>query len=196
MVIVSFRLRVRLIFPIWLICLVWVCACGNDEDKVESNPHSKAQIAFVSNRDGDEQIYIMNADGTNQIKLTDRHNQAASPSVGAFNHLSIFTPSATHGEFNLQPAWSPDGAKIAFVSTRDGNNEIYVMNADGTNPMNLTHHPASELYPAWSPDGTKIAFVSGRDGNAEIYVMNADGTNPVNLTNHPANDTTPSWSPN
>ena len=75
--------------------------------------------------------------------------------------------------------------KIAFVSTRDGNHEIYVMNADGTNLINLTNHPtAADQHPSWSPDGRKIAFHSYRDGNSEIYVMNADGANPIRLTNH------------
>jgi len=75
------------------------------------------------------------------------------------------------------PPPSPD--MIAFHSGRDGNFEIYVMNADGTNPTRLTNNPAFDALPAWSPDGTKIAFFSDRDGNGDIYVMNADGTNPT-----------------
>jgi Tol biopolymer transport system component len=90
---------------------------------------------------------------------------------------------------------SPGSGQIAFVSGRDGNNEIYVMNADGSSPINLTHDPASDVQPAWSPDGSKIAFTSFRDGNDEIYVMNADGSGLLNLTNNPASDGTPAWSP-
>ena len=86
-------------------------------------------------------------------------------------------------------------SKIAFSSDRDGNWEIYVMNADGTNPVNLTNHPEGDLAPAWSPDGTKIAFSSDRDGNSEIYEIDADGSNPVNLTNNLAEDVFSSWSP-
>ena len=67
--------------------------------------------------------------------------------------------------------WSEDGRKIAFTSQRDGNSEIYVMNADGSNVERLTHHDAYDFGPAWSPDGTKIAFSSWRDGNIEIYVV-------------------------
>ena len=78
--------------------------------------------------------------------------------------------------------------KIAFVSYCDGNNEIYVMNADGTDSSNLTNHLAWDCSPSWSPDGKKIAFHSDRDGNFEIYSMNADGTNPIFLTNHVAGD--------
>src|SRR6266498_2961479 len=85
--------------------------------------------------------------------------------------------------------------KIVFTSDRDGNDEIYVMNADGTAQTTLTNTPASDARPAWSPDGSKIVFTSNRDGNAEIYVMNADGSAQTNLTNNPATDTEAAWSP-
>jgi dipeptidyl aminopeptidase/acylaminoacyl peptidase len=62
--------------------------------------------------------------------------------------------------------------KIAFMTSRDGNNEIYVMNADGSNQTRLTTNSVDDEFPAWSPDGAKIAFFSNRDGNYEIYVMN------------------------
>ncbi len=86
-------------------------------------------------------------------------------------------------------------AQIAFVSERDWNTEIYVMDADGNNLRNLTNNPASDESPSWSPDGQRIAFQSDRDGgkNSEIYVMDADGNNPRNLTNHPAPDYQPDW---
>ena len=89
----------------------------------------------------------------------------------------------------------PLGDMIAFESDRDGNFEIYVMNADGTGQTRLTDHPAADRYPAWSPDGAMIAFTSTRDGNDEIYVMNADGTGQARLTNSPVSDSRPSWSP-
>ncbi len=85
--------------------------------------------------------------------------------------------------------------KIAFGSDRDGNWEIYVMDADGSNATNLTNNSALDGYPVWSPDGTKIVFLSDRDDNVEIYVMDADGSNPTNLTNNPAEDHFPAWSP-
>jgi len=91
--------------------------------------------------------------------------------------------------------WSPDGRTIAFSSDRDGNFEIYVMNADGSNPIRLTYDDAADLYPGWSPDGRKITFESDRDGNSEIYVMNADGSSPVNVTHNPAADVHARWSP-
>ncbi len=84
---------------------------------------------------------------------------------------------------------------IAFHSVRDGDYEIYVMNADGSGQTNLTSNGAQDIYPAWSSDGTKIAFTSSRDGNGEIYVMNADGTGQTRLTNNGVIDYYPTWSP-
>ncbi len=86
-------------------------------------------------------------------------------------------------------------ARIAFVSDRDRNSEIYLMDDDGKNQRNLTNHPDRDLAPSWSPDGTRIAFMSERDGNGEIYMMDADGGNQQNLTNNRAGDWNPSWSP-
>ena len=74
------------------------------------------------------------------------------------------------------PSWSPDGRKIVFVSERDGNFEVYVMNADGSGQQSLTRHPGHDSAPSWSSDGRKIAFTTKRDGNFEVYVMNADGS--------------------
>ncbi len=86
-------------------------------------------------------------------------------------------------------------ARITFMSDREGNPEIYVMDADGGNPRNLTNHQFKDWEPSWSPNGKQIVFVSDRevDGNHEIYVMDADGSNPRNLTNHPEDDSAPAW---
>jgi WD40 repeat protein len=96
---------------------------------------------------------------------------------------------------DLSPAWSPQWAKIAFVSRRDRNFEIYTMNADGTVILRLTSNSADDKDPAWSPDGTKICFSSNRDGNDEIYLMKADGTEQRRLTTNSADDKLPAWSP-
>ena len=77
---------------------------------------------------------------------------------------------------------------IIFHTTNDGNAEIYVMNADGSNPTRLTNNPTQDRRPSWSPDGSKIAFQTNRDGNWEIYTMKIDGSKQTNLTNHPRTD--------
>ena len=108
------------------------------------------------------------------------------------------------------PSWSPDGKRIAFVSSEvwdiaTGNWQIYVMDADGKNQKNLSNNDFDEWGPSWSPDGKWIAFVSDRSGHAhrripgwftsEIYVMDADGGNPRNITNHLEDDEDPAWYP-
>jgi Tol biopolymer transport system component len=106
-------------------------------------------------------------------------------------------PTSTPPTPGPQPAiylpliMGPPYYRIAFVSQRDGNEEIYVMNADGANPTNLSNNPARDVAPAWSTDGRKIAFE--RDRN--IYVMDADGSNQTNLSNNPSLDYSPAWSP-
>lgn len=87
------------------------------------------------------------------------------------------------------PAWSPDGTRIAFVM----NGDIHIMNSTGGGVVNLTNNPANEWKPAWSADSNWITFSTNRDGNYEIYVMKADGSEPLRLTNNPAKDTYPSW---
>ncbi|HSX41531.1 MAG TPA: DUF5050 domain-containing protein [Candidatus Saccharimonadales bacterium] len=130
------------------------------------------KIAFDSDRsDGNPEIYTANADGSDLTRLTNDSG------------------------FDYNPAWSPDGTKIAFYSNRTGNYEIYTMNADGSNQTRLTNNSAQDENPAWLPDGTKLVFVSQRDGNREIYVMNADGSNPARLTNAAGFDYSPAWSP-
>ena len=88
-----------------------------------------------------------------------------------------------------------ENSKIAFTSTRDLNEEIYVMNAeDGSDQIRLTNNNVIDRFLNWSPDGTKIAFTSTRDGNFEIYVMNAeDGSDQIRLTNNNVIDRFPDW---
>jgi Tol biopolymer transport system component/beta-lactamase regulating signal transducer with metallopeptidase domain len=99
------------------------------------------------------------------------------------------------GLTRFAPAQVPQQAQIAFHSNRDGNNEIYVMDADGKNQRNITNNPAGDWGAAWSPGGQRIAFGSNRDGILEVYVMDADGKNQRNITNNLTVNQVPVWSP-
>jgi len=131
-------------------------------------PRFGGVILFASDRDGNPEVYNMDDAG----------------------HVGRMTnnPSA-----DSQAAWAPSMQRVVFTSNRDGQNEIYLMNADGTNPVNLTNNPADDQQPAWSVDGEWIAFSSNRNGNYEIYIQRVNGTEIINLTNNPGNDTQPNW---
>ena len=166
------------------------------------------KIAFTSNRQGDSEIYAMNANGTGVRRLTHSPKfDGAGPWSPDGNKMLFYSQRAGgetwvmnadgSGQRRLTPVsswnapggWSPDGRKILFTSNRDGNNELYVMNADGSGQRILSAAPSSDETAAdWSPDGKTIAFVTNRDGNSELYVENADGSNPRNLTKSPGND--------
>lgn len=105
----------------------------------------------------------MNADGTNQTRLTNRAISDLSPDL---------------------PSWSPDGTHIAFSAygVVDFTTRIFVMDANGSNQIPLTSGDARDYFPSWSPDGVHITFTSVRDGHDEIYVMNADGTGQTRVT--------------
>ena len=96
---------------------------------------------------------------------------------------------------NHWPAFSPDGKRLAFGSSKDGDFEIYTMDPEGGNVTRLTHSPGLDMRPAWSPDGKRLAFISNRDGRYEAYVMQADGAGVQRLTNHPERDDYPAWHP-
>lgn len=163
----------------------------------------------------DLNIYRMNPDGSNQEQLTD-NNCASAPSLSNDTNFVVFANVCDDeiyrmeaGEtdpvritnnrvMDLQPALSPDGKRIAFVSDRDadGDYEIFVMNLDGSAVTQLTNNTARDEEPAWAPGGDRIAFMSDRDGaNPEIYVMNADGSGQTRLTDNIAMDQSPDWSP-
>ncbi|MBW8011470.1 MAG: hypothetical protein FVQ83_09550 [Chloroflexi bacterium] len=126
------------------------------------------QIAFASSRNGGWGIYLIDLSDVTLGTQAAQTWQLTSNAAG----------------FDTSPAWSPDGQKIAFVSTQDGNPEIYLIDVDGSNLTRLTNSPQQERYPVWSPDGTQIAFISFRDSAAgEIYIINIDGTNLTRLTN-------------
>ena len=119
---------------------------------------------------GDWAIYIVRPDGTDRHRLT------------------------TGGE-SMAPVWSPDGRKLAYHGTRDGNLDLFVAAADGTAEARVTDDPGADWSPAWSPDGTKLLFTSDRSGNDDVWVVAATGGSATRLTENPAADQVPVWSP-
>lgn len=174
------------------------------------------RIVFESDRDGDTEIFVANADGSGQTQLTFNRSGDTGPRWSRDGTAILFSSDRdgdneifrmsgdgsgqTQLTFNTSadssPSLSPDGARVAFSSTRDGNLEIYVMNADGSSQTRLTNDLANDNEPTWSPDGTRILFYSDRDGDFDLYVMNPDGSGLTQLTfNASINDVQPDWSP-
>ncbi|MBC7877122.1 MAG: PD40 domain-containing protein [Anaerolineales bacterium] len=118
--------------------------------------------------------------------------QQRYPSTFEVDNFKIWELVA--GNIKLE-SLTPEQGRIAFVSDKDGNSEIYSINTDGTDMVRLTDNKADDLSPKWSPDGSKITFISTRDGNSEIYVMNSDGLGIIRITNDKSDDIDPSWSP-
>jgi len=171
------------------------------------------------NRESKE-VWIADYDGANQRRITLTNELNAGPSwspdgravaysswrkVPTGGGIDIYisrifqgildNPTKGHSESNMQPVFSPDGTRIAFASNRtDNNNEIYVMNVDGSGLRRLTNHPAADVVPTWSPNGASIAFVSDRTGTPQIYTMSSvDGTGLQKITSESYADR-PTWS--
>jgi Tol biopolymer transport system component len=181
-----------------------------------------SKIAFVSDRDGNSEIYTMNPDGSGVTRLTNEpaynHDQ---PAISPDGNKIAFSSNRAGGAFNIflmnvdgsnvtqltnsgadyGPAFSPDGSKILFTSVRSNYFQVFVINADGANETLLSSDPfIYDFDPSFSPDGSKIVFASSEaGGNYRIFVMDPDGANRVQLSDHPASeywqDTRPSFSP-
>jgi Tol biopolymer transport system component len=153
-------------------CLLLLGGCGGSGSPGDD-------IVFTSTRDGDYALFGMNADGSDQGRLTDEHGDTS-------------TPAGT--TFQIDPDYSRDGSRIAFASARTGSLDVYVMKADGSDTRRLTTTRGNQSQPSWSPDGSRIAFQSDQHGD-HIYVMGSDGKGARRLTNDPAPEIEPAWSP-
>lgn len=223
--------------------------------RITTGPAPDTRMVFFSTRDGNSEVYRMNADGSNQVNLTNSAFTDQGPSW-SIDHASIafasdqygqgftkiytmnadggnvqqvssngsfsdffaeWSPSAgvsfttnRHVDYEIylggvrltnslgndqHGAWSPDGTKVVFESARNINQELWIMNADGSNPVQLTFGDGNFAYPSWSPDGSRIAFSGIQGGSQEIFTIKPDGTDLRQLTNNTEVDADPCWSP-
>lgn len=149
-----------------------IVGCGSDKPlSPRLPPPGSDNVAFVSARDGNSEIYTVNIDGTDLARLT--------------NNVAI-------DEF---PAWSPDGQHIAFQSNRTGHFEIYVMNADGSDVVQRTFSASYSDHPTWSANGDTIAYSTLSDGSVNLWKVGAFSGSPTLLFSAPGWDGQPDWSP-
>jgi Tol biopolymer transport system component len=170
------------------------------------------RIAFAS---VDQQLHVINADGTGNTPITPTTIRASQPAWSpdgaqivfvnvADKDLMLVNPDGTAlalltsgSPVDDSPVWSPDGSRIAFVSgpaDQPLESEVELVNRSGGSITNLTNSPGFDFDPDWSPDGSKIVFTRSATGDPEIYTMNSDGSGQTDVSNRPnALDTSPDW---
>jgi TolB protein len=182
------------------------------------NGIAETKIYFVSSRTGSKEIWSMDYDGQNQHPVTHLGSISLSPRISPDNSRIAFAslgregwsirmfslelgrlvsfPAGTAGGANQSPAWSSDGSKIAFSSSRSGDPEIWISDASGGSPRKVTAFRGPDVGPTWNPrTNSQLAWVSGRTGLPQIYTMDQDGSNVERLTDS-GYAISPSWAPN
>jgi len=182
------------------------------------NGIAETKIYFISTRTGTKEVWMMDYDGQNQHAVTHLGSISISPRISPDNSRLAFAslgregwtirmfsfdlnryvafPAGNEGGSNQSPAWSADGAKVAFSSARSGNPEIWLADASGGNLHKLTSFKGPNIGPTFNPrTGAQIAWVSGRTGEPQIYIMDVDGSNVQRITDG-GYAVSPSWSPN
>jgi Tol biopolymer transport system component len=146
----------------------------------DSNPTwspDGTKIAFQSDRDGNKEIYIIDV-------------SCAERSDGCPEQVVRITNNKTD---DLEPSWSPDGERIAFMSASEGNLEIFVMNVDGYGFRRMTYNSGVDGFPSWSPDGSMLAYHSERQENTDIYIVTLEKRKEIRITTNPGDDMAPYW---
>lgn len=177
-------------------------------------PLFTSKIIFVSDRDGNDELYMMDYDGHNQMRLTFNKTRDYMPAWSVDGRKIAYTSykNLTAGLYlldlnegkiteissrgtNYAASFSLDGKKMAFCSTRDGNAEIYVASSDGTNIKRLTYNEAIDTAPSWSPTSREVVFISDRGGTPQVYIMDAEGSNVRRASFGGTYHDSPDWSP-
>ncbi|HQL89567.1 MAG TPA: Tol-Pal system beta propeller repeat protein TolB [Syntrophales bacterium] len=173
------------------------------------------KIAFAGKKGGSSEIYAVNYDGTEPVKLTNFGSITLSPKWSPDGrqisflsykdgnpdlHVMDLNRRTTRrilstGRLNLPASWSPDSKRMLVTSSKDGSEDIYILNLADGRMTRLTQDPAIDVSPTWSPDGKQIAFVSDRGGTPQIYLMDAGGANVRRLTFEGGYNTSPAWHP-
>ena len=182
------------------------------------NGIAETKIYFISSRTGSKEIWAMDYDGENQHPITHLGSISISPRVSPDNSRIAFAslgregwairmyslelgrmvsfPGGSAGGANQSPAWTADGNRIAFSSSRSGDPEIWIVDANGSNPHRITYFKGPDVSPTWNPKtNAQLAWVSGRTGLPQIYIMDQDGSNVHRMTDG-GYAVSPSWSPN
>ncbi len=174
-----------------------------------------SKIAFVSDQTGKKEVYIMDIDGTDIMRITNHRTAVVSPVWSPDGTKLLFTsylgrnPDTYLYDFavgrmtsvsrrdglNISGDFSPDGRSLLLTLSYEGNPEIYLMDLDSKQLKRLTNFWGIDVSPSFSPDGKRIAFVSDRAGTPQIYVMNADGSNVRRVTYEGNYNASPRWSP-
>ncbi len=208
---------------LFAVILFLITSCGTDNVTEPDNTiigDTTGKIAFVSNREGnDDEIWIMNSDGSDRVNLTDNDIRDLDPDFSPDGNKIVYASKLYDDDFEIHvfdlttnnitrltndpsrdyaPAWSPDGTKIAFASRRSGEMNIWIMNADGSGKQQITFENTEnyDFQPSWSPDGTKIVYESMRNIYSQttipfLVIINTDGTNETVITE----GLNPDWSP-
>mgnify|MGYP005842522439 CR=1 FL=1 len=173
-------------------------------------------LLFISNRDGNREVYRVNPDGSNLARLTHTPEEEEEASWSPDGSLIVTVARDEEGDQEIyvmkadgtgrrkltdnrvddwSPIWSPDGGRIAYVQGIGEQAEIMVVERGGINAVQVTRNRYWDYVRSWTADGTRLLYESVREGQMDIYLARDDGTGETNLTNHPANDGDPAWSP-
>mgnify|MGYP001045510605 CR=1 FL=1 len=180
----------------------------------ESGPFD-ARIAFISKRSGHKELWLMDVDGRNPLRLTDHRSLVLNPDFSPSGKELLFTSYragnpdlyrkevftgrearfSAQGGLNIAGRYAPDGRTVALTMSRDGDPELYLLGADGAIRSRLTSSFGVDVDPSWSPDGRQLAFVSSRLGAPQIFIVDVASGATRRLTANGKYDATPAWSP-